>query len=81
MTSPPIRRRVRQGVPYDRRRLRLKRIERGLSQTALAELTGYSTSQISALETGANGPSEEGLAAIADALGCEIKDLLKRGLA
>lgn len=77
MTSPPTRRK-RQGVPYDRHRLRLRRINAGLSQTALAEETGLSVQSISAYETGANGPSPEALAIIADALDCEIADLLTK---
>ena len=54
------------------------RIKAGLSQTALADKTGLSTQSISGYETGANGPSPEALAAIAEVLDCEIEDLLTR---
>lgn len=80
MSSPPIRRTGR-GAPYDRRRLRRKRNEAGLSQTALAEITGVSKQQISALECGTNGASPETIAALAEGLGCEVSDLLHRGAA
>lgn len=77
MNTAPIRR-VRQGVPYDREQIRLKRIERGLSQARLAELTGLSTSQISGIETGYSGPSAGSLAEIARVLRCKVSDLMTK---
>lgn len=49
-----------------------------MSQKRLAELAGLSTSQVSALETGANGASPETLARLAAALRCDIDALLER---
>lgn len=75
MTSNPIKRDGR-GAPYDRKVLRRKRMEAGLSQAGLAELAKVSTSQISALECGDSGASPVALAAIAVALGCKPADLM-----
>lgn len=75
VNKTPIRRRGH-ATPLDRHRLRAERIRAGLSQRRLAELTGLSTSQVSALETGANGASPETLVRLAAALRCAVDDLL-----
>lgn len=75
MSNPPIRREGRR-APYSRYRLRRKRQEAGLSQVRLAEMTGLSTSLISALECGESGASPESLARIAEALECTVADLM-----
>lgn len=75
MNSPPIRREGRR-APLDRRRLRRQRIGAGLSQRRLAELSGLSTSLISALECGDSGASPESLVKLAVALRCSVDDLL-----
>lgn len=56
-------------------RIRQKRLERGLSQRALAE-DRFTPSYISALETGAVKPSMAALAYLAERLECSINDLL-----
>ena len=52
------------------------RQEAGLSQTRLAELTGMSTSLISALECSESGASPATLVRIAAALRCAVADLM-----
>jgi transcriptional regulator with XRE-family HTH domain len=47
------------------------RRRRGLTQAALAERTGRTQSQISAVEKGIHDPRASTLAALASALGCE----------
>ncbi|HMG62050.1 MAG TPA: helix-turn-helix transcriptional regulator [Streptosporangiaceae bacterium] len=64
----------------DKRELRLRRISAGLNQDELASLTGLDPSYISHLERGARKkPSARTLKVIADALGCDIADLMPRG--
>lgn len=75
MNSPPIRRDGRR-APHDPDRLRLRRIEAGLSQTRLAYLSGVSKQQISALECGTNGASPDALIRLAVALRCTVADLM-----
>lgn len=48
---------------------------RGMTQEQLAERVGQSVSNISQLERGLQGYSQEGLEAIADALNCEVGHL------
>jgi transcriptional regulator with XRE-family HTH domain len=60
----------------DPKRLRRKRIEAGLTQTALAQMAGVTKSHVSAVEKGNAGFSPQNIAAIATALGCEISELL-----
>jgi transcriptional regulator with XRE-family HTH domain len=60
----------------DPRAFRRRRIEAGLSQTDLARQAGVAPSHISDVERGRAGFSPKNLKAIADALGCEIRDLL-----
>ena len=61
---------------HDPAKLRLKRIEAGLNQTDLANVTGIQQSHISKLERGASDTTPKSLARIAKALGCTITDLL-----
>ncbi len=51
------------------------RINRGLTQDKLAELTNYSTNHIAKLESARTNPSFELIIAIAKALQIEIKEL------
>ncbi|MGV4984577.1 helix-turn-helix domain-containing protein [Streptomyces sp. NRAIS4] len=60
----------------DPRAFRRRRIEAGLSQTELAKQAGVAPSHISDVENGRAGFSPKNLKAIADALGCTIRDLL-----
>jgi transcriptional regulator with XRE-family HTH domain len=64
--------------PPRRRRIFLKewRTHRGLTQEQLAERVGMSVSNISQLEQGRQGYSQEGLEALADALQCDPGQLL-----
>jgi len=57
-------------------RVREARKAAGLTQVALAERLGRTVESISNLERGKSLPSLEGLAAIADALGWRLPDLL-----
>lgn len=61
-----------------RRRIFLRqwRDHRGLTQETLAERVGMSVSNISQLERGLQGYSDEGLSALADALQCEPGQIL-----
>lgn len=75
MNSPPIRRDGRR-APVNRAILRRKRMEAGLSQARLAEITGLSTSLLSALECGDSGASPSTVVTLAAALGCTPADLM-----
>lgn len=61
-----------------RRRIFLKewREYRNLTQEALADRVGMSVSNVSQLERGLQGYSDEGLSALADALRCEPGQIL-----
>ena len=77
MTRTPIRREGR-SAPLDRHRLRTQRMRAGLSQRRLAELSGLSTSLISALECGDSGASPETAVRLAAALRCPVDDIYVR---
>jgi len=59
-------------------RLRKTRLDRGLSQTDLADRAGFQPSAISHFETGTRAPSFDNLRKLADALGVSIDYLLGR---
>lgn len=52
------------------------RMERGLTQGQLAELIGCYPKDISRWERGERKPKVENLIKIADALGCDLRDLI-----
>ena len=52
------------------------RIERGLTQAQLAELTGCSQKDISRWETGERHPSTKSLLSLSKALQCAMDDLI-----
>lgn len=60
----------------DRERLKRRRIEAGLSMTQLGKRTGISKQLISMVEGGRANFSPENLGKVAEALKCEIADLL-----
>lgn len=77
--------RKRLNLPFDRHRLREQRELQGLTQTALAQrciANGHRIDHtiISRLETGIFGPTPTRLKVLADALGLETADLLRREL-
>lgn len=57
-------------------RLKLKRVEKGLTQKELADMAGIGQGFISDYETGRYFPRKTTLDKLAEALGCEVKDLL-----
>ena len=57
-------------------KLRRKRIVGGLDQADLAERTGLHQTHISLLERGKRGTTAKTLGILADALGCDITDLM-----
>lgn len=57
-------------------RVRRKRIEAGLNQTALARKAGISKNHMSMVERGVAGASPGVLARLAEALGCQTADLM-----
>jgi predicted transcriptional regulator len=64
---------------HDPDELRHRRIEAGLNQIDLANLTGLHQTYISYLERGLKNPTPRTLKAIADALPeCEVVDLLRK---
>lgn len=63
-------------TPIDPQRLTRRRVEAGLSQNRLAELVGVTKQQVSAVSLGKANFSPETLAKVAQALDCEIADLL-----
>lgn len=62
----------------DPRRLRRRRVAAGMSMTDLALKSGCSLSYLGQLERGEYSASAPVLAALAEALGCEITDLMPR---
>lgn len=60
----------------DRHKLQAKRIRARMSGPALARRAGLSKATISALERGERGGTPETLGLIADALDCDITDLM-----
>jgi transcriptional regulator with XRE-family HTH domain len=74
--------RAKQSVKPDRplnqdpNRLRRRRVATRLSMTELADRAGCSLSYLSQLEKGQYSASPEVLGSLADALGCEITDLM-----
>lgn len=57
-------------------RLKLRRVEKGLTQKDLADMVGIGQGFISDYETGRYFPRKMTLDKLAEALGCEVKDLL-----
>ena len=57
------------------RRLKALRIERSLTQQELAQRSSLSTSFVSNMERGLNGPSFQSLQRIADALDVPVREL------
>lgn len=65
--SPPL---------IDPDKLRLKRITARMSRPALARRAGLHPSHLGLLERGKRGTTPETLGVLADALGCDITDLM-----
>lgn len=63
-------------TPVDPQRLTRRRVERGLSQNALARAAGVSKQLVSLVSLGKANFSPEKLDRIAKALDCEVADLL-----
>ncbi len=59
--------------------LRKVRIEKGLSQEALADLAGLHRTYIGSVERGERNISIDNIERLAQALGCRVTDLLKGG--
>lgn len=60
-------------------RIREKIRQKGISQNQLARIAGISQSGLSTIISGANGPTESTLRAIAGALECSVGELLGEG--
>ena len=60
----------------DKRKLRMKRIRAGLTQSALARRADLHPSYIRLLELGERGGSPETLNTLADVFGCDITELM-----
>jgi transcriptional regulator with XRE-family HTH domain len=58
--------------------VRAMRTERGLSQSQLAEATGFMQSWVSQVERGARNPSWLNVVRLAEGLGVDVSDLAKR---
>ena len=58
------------------RKLRIQRVTADLRQSDLAERAGLHQTAISHLELGKRGTTQETLAALADALGCDVTELM-----
>jgi transcriptional regulator with XRE-family HTH domain len=63
-------------LPQDPARIRRKRIEAGLSQPALAAKANVNKSTVYRAENGLCPAEAETLRRLAEALGCEIADLM-----
>ena len=57
-------------------RLKIKRVEKGLTQKELADMVGIGQGVISSYETGKYFPRKKVLDRLAQALGCEVRDIL-----
>jgi transcriptional regulator with XRE-family HTH domain len=60
------------------RNIAILRKRRGLTQEKLAEKTGLSQNFIARLETGSKNPSIETIEAIANAIGCDIEEIVRK---
>lgn len=60
----------------DKDRLRERRVRARLTRPGLARRAGLHPTHIYLLETGKRGTTPETLGALADALGCDITDLM-----
>lgn len=58
--------------------LRKVRLEKGLSQEALADLAGLHRTYIGSVERGERNISIDNIERLAEALGCQVTELLKR---
>lgn len=67
---------VKKLIEKEEHPLRLWRKYRGFTLQALAELVGVTKSALSMIETGKSQPSIKRLKALADALNCDMDDLL-----
>lgn len=56
-------------------RLKIKRIEKGLTQKELADMVGLAKNTLCAYEIGFRHPKKSTLEKIARSLGCRIEDL------
>lgn len=57
-------------------RIREVRMEKGMTQAQLAEQSGLCRSYIMSIEAGQRNPTVKTVAAIAEALGISVKDLI-----
>lgn len=57
--------------------IRERRLQRGLSQEALAEAAGLHRNYVGLVERGQHSPSLAALAAIAGALGLKVSELMR----
>ena len=57
-------------------RLKIKRIEKGLTQKELADMVGIAKNTICAYEIGFRHPKKSTLGKIAHSLGCKMEDLM-----
>ena len=60
------------------RNIAILRKRRGLTQEKLAEKTGLSQNFIARLETGSKNPSIDTIEAIANAIGCDIEEIVRK---
>ncbi|MFI0528511.1 helix-turn-helix domain-containing protein [Streptomyces scabiei] len=63
-------------LAHDPRRVHRKRVQAGLAQNQLAARIGISAAQLCRIEKGRSGASAPVLARLAEALDCEIDDLM-----
>ncbi len=59
--------------------LRKARLEKGLSQEALADLAGLHRTYVGSVERGERNISIDNIERLAEALGCGVIDLLREG--
>lgn len=57
-------------------KLKLKRVEKGLTQKELAKKIGITQNALSMCELGVSFPKKKTLDKLAEALGCNISDLI-----
>ncbi|GIJ51286.1 hypothetical protein Val02_81720 [Virgisporangium aliadipatigenens] len=67
---------ARSVLDHDPAVLRARRVALGLTQVAVATAAGCVPSHLAELERGTRNPSPPLLKRIADALGCEVRDLM-----
>lgn len=81
MPPSPRRQAARETFDHDPARLRARRVAAGRQQADVAKAAGISAGYLCELERGTRNPSPPMLKRLAEALGCQITDLMPERVA